>query len=104
MLPPLMLLCDVELGNRLEQRAARDIEPAVHLQRGLLPRLFGQRPFDSVQVVPSPSGGGAGGGGGGGGGVRVPEFVVYRTDQAVVRYVLAVRKVHAPLSGGAELV
>ena len=109
MLPPLMLLCDVELGNRREQRAALDIEPAVHLQRGVLARLLGQRPFDSVQVVPTAGvgagGGGGGGGGGRGGGVRVPEYVVYRTEQAVVRYVLAVRKVHhAAPRAGPELV
>ena len=75
-----MLLCDVALGNTLVSHVAKPaLDPAVDFQRGWLPRLCGMRSFDSLTATDK-------------GAVRVPEYVVYSSEQVLPRYVLVVRK------------
>ena len=78
-----MLLCDVALGNTLVSHVAKPaLDPAVDFQRGWLPRLCGMRSFDSLTAEDK----------GASGAVRVPEYVVYSSEQVLPRYVLVVRK------------
>ena len=76
-----MLCCDVALGNSMIKRMADNQLEAesTSFKRGFLPRLFGQKSFDSVTAATGTFGA-----------VRVPEYVVYNGSQAVPRYVLIV--------------
>ena len=77
-----MLACDVVLGHSKRTYAAQSqLSPTKDLKRGLVPRLFGARSFDSVTAAS-----------GWAGCVRVPEMVVYDPAQAVPRYVMLVQK------------
>ena len=80
-----MLVCDVALGNSKLQRGA-----ATHLvaeapdlrERGMIARMiFRAKSFDSVTAATGWLGA-----------VRVPEFVVYDSAQAMPMYVLVVRE------------
>jgi len=78
-----MLACDVVLGYSKRMKLAHhELSPSKDLKRGLVPRLFGARSFDSVTAES-----------GNAGCVRVPEMVVYDPAQAVPRYVMLVREV-----------
>ena len=73
------------LGNSKRTYAAsRELEPSKDLNRGMVPRLFGARSFDSVTADDGKTGC-----------VRVPEMVVYDPAQATPRYVMLVRKTSA---------
>lgn len=78
--PGAMLVCDVALGASMVKRTA-GCEPQKDLQCGWLGRLMGQRSYDSVTAQDGLLGC-----------VRVPEFVVYKPEQAVPRFVLLVRQ------------
>mmetsp|Transcript_14026 Transcript_14026/g.38018 ORF Transcript_14026/g.38018 Transcript_14026/m.38018 type:complete len:801 (+) Transcript_14026:192-2594(+) len=70
-----MLVCEVELGNPMKVKTARsNLDPTSQLY---------DEGFDSVAASASW------------GGLRVPEFVIYRREQCVPRYILAVRQVPA---------
>jgi hypothetical protein len=78
-----MLACDVALGNSMLKRAADNKLEAQSkkFKRGLIPRLFGKKSFDSVTADAGKLGA-----------VRVPEYVVYDAAQALPKYVLIVEK------------
>jgi hypothetical protein len=78
-----MLVCDVALGNSMVKSEADGNLQAgsQRLQRGLLARLFRQKSFDSVTASHGWLGA-----------VRVPEYVVYDSAQAMPCYVLTVEK------------
>jgi len=81
--PGLMLVCNVELGHsRLTHGAWSSINPDRDLKRGWWGRIFGRQDYDSITASDGPIGC-----------VRVPEFVVYRPEQAAPVYVLKVREV-----------
>ena len=82
-----MLACDVALGNSMVKRSADSHLEAESksFKRGLIPRLFGQKSFDSVTAASGMLGA-----------VRVPEYVVYKSESAMPRYVLIVEKCKAP--------
>merc|ERR1712129_163771 len=78
-----ILLCEVELGNTMmASAAANDLTPENVGNRGWIMRtLFRQRSFDSVTARAGLFGA-----------VRVPEYVVYKPDQAVPRYLILFRQ------------
>ena len=78
-----MLVCDVALGNSMVKHSADNTleTESQKFKRGFIPRLLGQKSFDSVTAGKLA--------------VRVPEYVVYNSTQAVPRYVLMVEKTKA---------
>eukprot|EP00928_Gymnodinium_smaydae_P049083 TRINITY_DN32902_c0_g1_i1.p1 TRINITY_DN32902_c0_g1~~TRINITY_DN32902_c0_g1_i1.p1 ORF type:complete len:371 (-),score=36.04 TRINITY_DN32902_c0_g1_i1:233-1345(-) len=74
-----VLMCDVELGNtKMASAAQTSLDPGSDLQRGWIMRtLFRQQSFDSLTARSGFLGA-----------VRVPEYVIYRSDQAVPRYLI----------------
>jgi len=79
--PGLMLACDVELGNTRVKRTA-GCDPNRDLKRSWAAKLVGARSYDSLTAADGLLGC-----------VRVPEYVVYRPEQALPRYVLQLKKV-----------
>lgn len=73
-----MLVCDVELGTSKIQRTSKsNMEPERDFQRGWLMRMLGNCNYDSVTARSC---------------VRVPEYVIYRPEQVVPRYVLVLKQ------------
>jgi len=78
--PGVMLACNVELGNSMLKRSA-GCNPSSDLRRSWAAKLIGGRSYDSLTAVDGFLGC-----------VRVPEYVVYRPEQALPRFVLQLRK------------
>lgn len=84
-----MLVCDVELGNTKYQRSADPTTaPDSHLKRHWFMAAIGKRSFDSVTAADGLLGS-----------VRVPEYIVFKPDQTVPRYVLFVTEVQKIVRG-----
>eukprot|EP00927_Polykrikos_kofoidii_P061883 TRINITY_DN56705_c0_g1_i1.p1 TRINITY_DN56705_c0_g1~~TRINITY_DN56705_c0_g1_i1.p1 ORF type:complete len:339 (+),score=34.95 TRINITY_DN56705_c0_g1_i1:193-1209(+) len=82
--PGAMLVCEVELGNSKHARSA-GCEPATDLKRSWFGKLVGRRSFDSLTAATGPFGC-----------VRVPEYVIYNSHQAVPRHVLQLQQKPKP--------
>ena len=77
-----MLVCDVELGHTLTKKSAHsNLDPTRDLQPTAVSRALGQKSFDSVSAQPSWFG------------LRAPEYIVYKPEQALPRYILLVGQV-----------
>lgn len=77
-----ILLCEVELGNSKTLRIPdNELAPETHLQRNWFMRAIGNRSFDSVTASDGILGC-----------VRVPEYVIFKPEQVVPRYLLFVRQ------------
>jgi len=86
-----MLLCDVYLGCcRTLRLPDRNFEPRTGLRKRCVCRCFGSSGSSEYNSVRAP--------GGTFGAVRVTEFVVYREDQAVPRFLLEFEKVRVTKS------
>merc|ERR1712113_678199 len=69
-----LLIAEVALGRPMKQSTARNINPQTDFRPRAFAWLFGARRSHSVVALTHEQGGS----------VRVPEFVVYNPDQAVV--------------------
>jgi len=79
-----MLVCDVHLGKSRTLRGAKRVNPTDDLKRGLVPRLFGAKDYNSVYAP-----------GGLLGAVSVAEYIVYQPHQAIPKYVMEFK--HTPM-------
>jgi len=77
-----ILLCEVALGKTMKTyHANNSLEPERDLSRNWFLKALGMQNFDSVTASSGPLGC-----------VRVPEYVVYKTEQAVPRYLLVTKQ------------
>lgn len=78
-----MLLCDVYLGKSRTLRTGNgNFEPSRGLRRNKIWRLLGAKNYDSVRAP-----------GGALGPVKVSEFVVYKEEQAIPRFIIEFERV-----------
>merc|ERR1719401_328010 len=75
-----LLVSSVALGASKPARRGKQIDPKIDLKRSWLMSMFGSSAYDSVVGVEQEEGGS----------VRVPEFTIYRPEQALPRFLIEV--------------
>jgi len=86
-----LLLCEAELGlTKVQYSAHNDLQPQRDFKRGWFAKVIGCEDFDSIEAPAGFFGS-----------VRVPEYVIYKPEQAVPRYLL-VAKATPKFQGGSS--